>query len=400
MESVTIPHMNFIDSDEESLRGFMRSLKLGEKDDLAAAKMVSDGFSHKAFGASPTDAVKGQGIEGATARAMLDNINFSDLSGDTPFEKAAAYSAALKANGGLGKLQQMMASDPQSALKMMQRIKSDVANIQRIKRENEFADKIMKLGNRPELKLPKLTREQREIMDALSQISEIGQLKTTKKRKLVRKEGGTVERFEPMENYEQLFSIPPTSFVLPDFRLKLAEMDFDVPTEFGYEDVKQAVMLAIDISGSMEWPGKQSYVKALLLHFFNGVKKNNTTLWVGKFEKELFDITPIFDEFVAEEYYEKWENDGGGNTNVGGVITKFQADVKAGKVGDFLLPDNLEPELVIINDGDDYVDMGTSTEAPVHAIILGRDNDGLKTVCEKSSGSYNKFLTVGEQDDF
>ena len=62
--------------------------------------------------------------------------------------------------------------------------------------------------------------------------------------------------------------------------------------------------------------------------------------------------------------------------------------------GDLELSDD-HFEIMVINDGDDYVDPSYHPDIKLHAICLLTHNPNLKNICHRSGGTYN-FLTGDE----
>lgn len=335
----------------------------------------------------------------SSIQEVMQGLNWRDISGSGPIERAAAATALIQAKGGMDK----MVNDKKNGKSLKDTLKelNDMAQAVREFGENDFAKQEFgdgTAGEQPELLLPKLSSMQMKILQALSVIGKLPKLPGAKRpTTLVRHPEGGIVRYREMRDYDELDQVDPVEMAMPDFLIRLADKQFMVPERWRKDFGKQIMALLIDHSGSMLSEEKQAYVRAMLLHLMNMVAKGHTTLFVAPFVTEMGMVTKIDSEEDAKAFYSKYKAGSGGTTDIEGVIKKAQADIANLQFGPYSLEFGCQPEIVIVNDGEDHIDPLTQLIAPTHALILAEHNADLRTVCENSGGSYYEMLRSPHQ---
>jgi uncharacterized protein with von Willebrand factor type A (vWA) domain len=175
---------------------------------------------------------------------------------------------------------------------------------------------------------------------------------------------------------------------MPDFRQRLGDHSFQVSETFRLEEGEKKVYgLLIDRSGSMNTYKKMGIVRAMLITLFEEVRKGEAIVYVSTFEESIDGWQKIETAEEANLTYKNWKEPRGGETQVGECIVSAQADLALSKLGPFEIPLGSEPELIIVNDGQDRI-TPVKTTAPVHAISIERSNSALEELCKSSGGKY------------
>jgi len=176
---------------------------------------------------------------------------------------------------------------------------------------------------------------------------------------------------------------------MPTYKYKLASKQLNVRVR--KQANVQSLFLLIDDSGSMDCDDKNNMLQALLVNRLQAVADGKAVLYIATFVGDMSDKIITVDSKAKAIKYANWfPNLNGGNTNVRQAVKSACKIIQSGKInGQPIKGEN--PEIVVINDGDDYVDDFTPS-IKTHGIILGQDNDGMKQMINKSGGEYKRFL--------
>lgn len=386
----------YMEPTPEEMQSHLRMHGMGELQDITTGLAANNAASYVLRGGEVKDSfldptTTSDPQQAAIIQGLLENVNFSTLKGQTPTQMAASFAAAINSeSGGLSEITKRV-KNGQSLQQIADKINQRMNGIQRLA-ENEFAKQILGIPDQAEVKLASLNSEMEAILMAMSQVSQLGFIKSKKRTAPVQDDEGNITKPGPMDSYDQLPLLwQPELIVDPQFELAFLQMELDVEQTFKTHDVRQVVDLEIDRSGSMHPTWKQGFVKAILLFYMGLVKKGTTTLYVSTFETKSDGHTRIENELEAKEYYEKYYCGGGGTTDINRVIQDAQASIAQNKLGNYSFHSESRPEIVIINDGQDPLDPSMPTTAPVYSITLEESNPALKELCERSGGSYHEF---------
>ncbi len=395
----TKPADYYIEPSPDEMQSLLRRVGLGELQDIEtglaannAASFtlrdgkVSDSFTNPEATSDP--------LKAATLQNLLQEVNFSNLSGNNPTTKAAAFAAAVNSQpGGLNGIVNDV-KNGRSIQQIADQINQKIAGVQRAL-QNEFARQ--QLGMPPDLPeaiLPKLGVEETALLEAMGHVAKLGFIKSNLRTSPTQDDAGNIIRPDEMMDFDQLPLLwSPEIVADPLFDFSFLNMELDIEQSFKTHQVKQVIDLLIDRSYSMYEPWKQGFVKAILLHYMELVRLGTTTLYVSTFERSADGHTRIETLKEAEDYYKSYRCEGGGGTDVNNVILNDQQSIAHNKLGRYKFHIDSQPQVVVINDGQDRVDPSMKTLAPVFAVTLEERNMGLKELCNRSGGEYHEFAS-------
>ena len=84
----------------------------------------------------------------------------------------------------------------------------------------------------------------------------------------------------------------------------------------------------------------------------------------------------------AKEFYNNHKNRcrKGGGTNIQQAVEE--------SIDEILTMDGCKPEIAVVCDGQDHMEMFATKGVKVHSFIIGEEHDVLRKLCVKSGGSY------------
>lgn len=358
------------------LRGYGKSSGL----DPLEIKAGMDAFSFYLAGEDPLDALE-QTEKAQEVGAVLMDFPIHTLSGDTPLDKGISLAAVMAA------IREM--SDKKSAA---QQVKDALKQMKEQTESGDTPGSGEADYSQPEDRLLRDTTEEDRLF--LAALANIRSLNTVKIGKSVSYEvdfDSTYTKDEWMTDLTSQFPfLTAADLADPFLVIKLAEMDFMLDVPYRLIEHQKLLWLCIDRSGSMHSPKmKQAYVRALLTYLSEGVKDGSCILLVSTFEEQIDGITVLDTYAKCEQYTKDYQCEGGGNTDVNGVIHEAHRMINVNRIPGYTLPKDMVPELVIINDGEDRVDPNDVPSRPTHAIILNTKNKNLDTLCQRSGGTYH-----------
>lgn len=394
----TRPDEYYLAPEIEELVNRLKQHDMTKGVDLSTTKAAMDAASFQLRGAPVQKSFMDLGLTDnpEMARAIqeaVSAVDFNELTGKTPVQKAVSFTALI--NSVKGGMPGMM-NRSQQGQSIEQQIRELMKNQQAAgglkSSDNEIAKELLEFDDEnPEVSLAKLSNIDKETLTALAAIQKIGAIQSKRVKKLVASPAGLITKPKLMTDYSQLPMLADFSdMIMPDFPARLGNMDLLVKEKFQEEFAKLCALLMIDASGSMCSDWKQGYVRAIMLHYFDLLEKGQASLYIGTFEQQIQGIKKISNATEAKEFFSKYRAGRGGMTDVNGVIEAAQAGFQQGRVGEFKIPFDEIPELIVINDGQDPVEP-TKYDRAVHAISLEVENPNLKDVCEQSGGSFNVF---------
>lgn len=191
------------------------------------------------------------------------------------------------------------------------------------------------------------------------------------------------KRIKNLDNYSQVMKTSKTQMVLPNFEDKLVKKELMIKQKVLPETRKQIITFMLDDSGSMATVLKQSYVRATLLKYLEGVEKGKAKMNFYSYESKRYGYREINSLKDAQDLFRdiSLRSPNGGGTNIGYILQETIDDIATDETYH-------EPEIVIVNDGDDHVDpeLIKTKGVKINAIMLGCENKNLRRVCEESGG--------------
>lgn len=371
-----LPHML-------KMRGYDVNNLAVQEDDI---KVGMDAYSHYVYGDSALDAI----LDGPKAQeycAYLQDLPIETLSGETALEKGLSFAAIVEA-----------IRQQEDAQRGAQIVKAALDQLKSDEEQDGETPGSGQGGPQPEDKL--IQELDRDSVMFLAALAKIKSIKTANIGKAVERVIDPDSLSHVEEEYmtdlsSQISRVNPNDFADPLLVQKLAEMDFQIDQHYKLVEKKKVFFLLIDRSSSMfSPPMKQAYVKGMIKHLCDGVKQGNCILLAATFERDIDEpITLVDDAASADAYFANYSCPGGSTTEVNDCIHKAQAMLASGKVkhrnGVYQVPADAVPQVVVINDGQDYVDESNVPKYEVHAIMLDALNESFKKLCLKTRGTFH-----------
>lgn len=190
-----------------------------------------------------------------------------------------------------------------------------------------------------------------------------------------------------MEEYSQITKVKKSAMMQENFDDKLVKKELIVKEKIKPEEKKQILYMLLDDSGSMSNVEKQTYVRAVLLNRLESVIDGKGELHFSYYESEKYGYFSATDEKSAQKLYRdvSLRRPRGGGTHIGNVLQQTVNEIKEKQTTKFH-----DPEILIVCDGDDYIheEQLDPKDVTINVILLGRENDGLKAVANKTGGFY------------
>ena len=222
------------------------------------------------------------------------------------------------------------------------------------------------------LQYKSLTNTQKKFIEKLAILESKGKLKA---KVFVPK-----NNLNRMTDYGQINRMRNKSdLIKPDFNYKLMKKSIIVnrPTP----PTKQAMCLMIDNSGSMWEVSKLDWVQAIIHNRCVEAKKKNLDLYLSWFLTYASTPVKVNNLKEGEKFFKKLGFNGGDTE-----VMKCSEQLM-----EYFKKKNIQVQVVVINDGQDYVDINWKPSEEFHAIMLSQENYNLKEVVSKSGGLYQVF---------
>jgi len=321
---------------------------------------------------------------------FCDNVEWDKIPGNTPLQKAAFVTSTLD-NHDEKSMQKQMKKQP--GQKSKDEAMEEMLDVMYMIGGKEGGESIPYLlqdqNNKPLSQL--LTPENRKLIAKLAILKDRGKIRA--------KRSPFTQELNAMTEYSQINKmISMSEVLLPTFQYKMAMKQLTVKRPI--ESAKQSLILTIDRSGSMDSYGKQDWVKAIILNRLDAVARNEAELYICWFERtvESGDYPGIY-KITNKKEVKKALADNilfprpcGGTTYVCNVVREIEQMIEKRQFGPHKFDEVVNPQIVIMNDGEDHIDPAFVPKYPTHAFILGTTNNALKKMCESSKGTYERFL--------
>lgn len=191
-----------------------------------------------------------------------------------------------------------------------------------------------------------------------------------------------------MRKHSQITKVAKSAYADPLFKYKFATKKLRVRETC---TSSKAMYIIIDDSGSMDTMEKRGFVFGILTDRMKQViKDKNLSIYISWFEKEISYSKVIRNEKDAKAFLKKGfiGEFSGGTTDVLNVIKEASENIRKGFIDDIEITEKIE-EILIINDGQDYVDSKYNPDLKTHAIMLQTFSHDLKKVVLRSGGSFH-----------
>lgn len=384
----TIPHRNMIKYSRTDIVDSFRSVGFKKPFSVDLARDVMNTYSHISMGEKAENAFNTPKNEYETnIQNFLSQLDFNSFSGNSPLEKAIAVIASLSdIDGGEGDESEgeplPIFTDSDSTSKSISEMQED---IEAKRKAGEAAPHTFNSsGGMVEL-IDKLSNSQIKMLDKLSILDSNSGIKSQivgKKREMTQ-----------MTEYSEISRMSNLSgLVMPTFNYKFATKQMIIRKD--RQQQKQLLVLLIDVSGSMNRRNKKDWVRAILTNRYEAVIAGKAELYISTFLKDVSeDFIRIHDkksvDYAINNSFLKFN---GMNTNIENALKSTISMIKSKKLGKHTINHLANPQIVVMNDGEDEVDDEYTPEIITNAFILGTDNDEMKTIVENSGGIYTRFL--------
>jgi len=216
--------------------------------------------------------------------------------------------------------------------------------------------------------------------------SKLGMEETSEKR-IVEDQSSKTKKHMAITSMSDLSKVSKAKFAMPDFKSKLAKKEIFANKKVAPVTKKQMFTMLLDDSGSMSYKLKQSYVRAVLLNRLEPVVKGHASLIFHLYESERYNKKVVNTPKECKELFDEIcrRIPSGGGTHIGKVLQETVNEC-------YDVPGYHNPEIMIVCDGDDFVDP-TKIDfkgVKINVVALGNSNEGLKEVALKSGGFYTE----------
>jgi hypothetical protein len=219
-------------------------------------------------------------------------------------------------------------------------------------------------------------------------------LETSLEKKEIENNRSNKKKIRNMHSYSEATKANKSAMILPNYEDKMIKKELAIKVKVKPEAKKQMLTMLLDDSGSMNCIAKQSHVRAVLMNRLESVIDGKSKLRFYLYESGRYGFKEVNNLKDAQELYKNISHrrPGGGGTHIGRVLQETINEICD-------LPGYHNPEIMIVNDGDDHVnpDEIDLKGVRVNVVMLGTTNPNLKAVAEKSGGfcvsevMYNRY---------
>lgn len=380
-------HKLYIPPTREDVQSRFREIGFNKPYSHDLVKDIANAYSYIMQGEPVTDCFLDSDNQYTQAvHNLLENTDFNKLSGTSPLEKAASLICNLtkiaktgRSRGGEGETLPIF--DKNSSEEIQEKLDKIQEDVEAVREAGEIAAHSMDVNCVEAMNSSDLSRN-RDFLENLAMLNSKKFLQASKVTKKIFN--------RRMSEYSQVSNLSNFSTVgMPTYKYKLATKQLNVRVR--KQANVQSLFLLIDDSGSMDSHEKREMLKALLVNRLQAVHDGKAVLYIATFIGDMSnEIITIDSKAKAIKFANWFPRLSGGNTNVEQAVKSACKVINSGKInGQPIKGEN--PEIVVINDGEDDVDNFTPS-IKTHGIILGQDNNMMKRMIEKSGGEYKRFL--------
>jgi hypothetical protein len=306
-------------------------------------------------------------------KAIFDNVYETYVPGSTPLEQALAISHKLQ--------------DMESRKKRRGASNYHDGNSSFVFKRDDYRDATLN----SQLDMNDMSKKfKMEILNKISLLGDFGsQFKVEKATGEKEVANSDIRRTKLMRSYEQFHMVEKYQMLFPNFDIKFLTKDLLVSVPVSTSEKKQKIIILCDFSGSMNRDDKQTWVNGILIDRFRYVIKGEAEVFFSFFvsSNSTLHFTHVKNEQDVIEFWKNFSNYPGSNaTDIGKIVTYVSEEIKKKRLHNLRVDLSEElPEILIINDGEDYVGY---TEFPykVNAISLVSFSEELKDLCIASGG--------------
>ena len=228
----------------------------------------------------------------------------------------------------------------------------------------------------------KISRETLMQLSILAKLKETKAIQTKGKRIKTKDTRGKHRLNMRMTEISDVSRVKRVNMLMPNFNIKLASKEFYISEKIRREDKKHILFYLEDDSGSMSEPFKIAFCNAMLMNRCEAVVNGEAELIFYSYERDMYNRQHIVNREQALNFYRrhKSRNRNQGSTDIGGCIVKAIEEIQS--------MDGVNPEIMIVCDGQDHVTPINTKNVKVHSFIIGQENEGLKNLCIRSGGIY------------
>lgn len=196
-----------------------------------------------------------------------------------------------------------------------------------------------------------------------------------------------------LRDYDQIYRMDLYQRIFPTYRLNLIQKNIIINAPIEKTEHKQKIIYLLDFSGSMSRPSKQDWVVALLMDRLRFAMKDECELYFSYFVDKTSDLHfhHIYNKKTALDFWSTFSTrPNGGTTRIGTMVNYVHNEITTKKKLHNLNIDLSEdkPEILIMNDGQDYVDTKDFPYKTNAITLIDSENPGLKDLCIGTGGKY------------
>ncbi len=330
---------------------------------------------------------------------FLRTIKFHKVPGQTPLEKAVSLLKFLYNQGGepgedgeplpifQKKNGEEVGRNLNNLLDMIDSLDEAEKKLLKEKETNEDRDQTLQKRKL----LEDMTREKEVWLKVSRLLDKKAQMCVSRSVKIVPSPDGDEVRTRPMKDLGELLKITKSSWALyrlqpTIFWYKAATKQFVVKERIKKKEKKQLLYIIIDCSGSMDDGERIAKAGGILFNRLKAVIKGEAEIYVRFFDSDLHEEFHASTASEAKELMGRFgeENFSGGSTEISACVRQAQKRIK-----EIVAEGQCErPELVVITDGDDSIDLTTKElrGTKMHAFVVERSNRRLTDLAVKTGG--------------
>ena len=220
------------------------------------------------------------------------------------------------------------------------------------------------------------------------QLDRIVKMRTAKSNETEPNPDGDDIHHRPIRGFHEIHKLPPTEYTIPkSYRMyKIATQATQIRERIIRTDKIQLLYIIIDCSGSMEGT-KIHKAGGILMNRLKAVMKEEAIVYTRFFDTRLFTEHFANTPEKAKEligHFQK-ENFNGGGTNIARCVRDSIKRINELLVED---PNLIRPELVVITDGEDRIDLTINDfgKTRMHSFLVNAHNQQLSEIAIKTGG--------------
>jgi hypothetical protein len=235
-----------------------------------------------------------------------------------------------------------------------------------------------------------------EVLDLMSRLGSNSITSSKTHLHIEEDDNGDIQKYAEMRQMSDITRANMIDTLMPNFELKTAKKEVMVRRNHSGTIKSQDIVVLLDDSGSMSDRDKINWVNAILGNRLIEADKGNCNVYISAFENKIYGFQKleleegqsVFD-FVAKGY-----GFNGGGTDIESACIETIKQIKSGKLiksdGTTIDLEGIKPEILVINDGQDYIDANYHPDITINTFCLFQDNEELRNISNRSGGRYYK----------